>query len=80
MIYFCHFWCSIPSDGGPKFVAELTKKFYSDEVHRMSSAYHPYSNDSAELPVKSTKRLVRRMFADMVSYRMTKWYMHYSLR
>jgi hypothetical protein len=51
----------ISSDGGPEFVADVTKKFFAqwDIHHRVSAAYHPQSNGRAELAVKSCKRLLR---------------------
>jgi len=44
----------LSSDGGPKFVANVTDDFLSKRVrHRLSFAYNPQSNGQAEVAVKS---------------------------
>ena len=51
----------LASDGGLEFTAASTQKFLKDwgVHHRLSSAYHPHSNQRAELAVKTAKRLIR---------------------
>ena len=51
----------LASDGGLEFTAATTQKFLKDwgVHHRLSSAYHPHSNQRAELAVKTAKRLIR---------------------
>ena len=51
----------LSSDGGPEFVASLTRDFLKrwGVDHRVSSAYNPRSNGRAEVAVKATKRLLR---------------------
>ena len=50
----------LSSDGGPEFVAAITKEFYErwGTRHRLSSAYLPASNGRAEQAVKVAKRLI----------------------
>ena len=50
----------ISTDGGPEFIADETKDFFSrwGVKHRLSSSYFPQSNGRAELAVKATKRLL----------------------
>ena len=51
----------LASDGGLEFVSSTTQKFLREwgVHHRLSSAYHPHSNQRAELGVKTAKRLIR---------------------
>jgi hypothetical protein len=51
----------LASDGGPEFTASLTREFLTcwGMGHRLSSAHHPQSNGTAEVDVKSLKRLLR---------------------
>ena len=51
----------LASDGGPEFTASATQRFLAswDVHHRLSSAYHPHSNQRAELGVKVAKRMIR---------------------
>ena len=51
----------LASDGGPEYVASVTQKFLSQwgVHHRLASAYHPHSNQRAELGTKIAKRLIR---------------------
>ena len=52
----------LASDGGSEYVASVTQKFLSQwGVHtRLSSAYHPHSNQRAKLGTKIAKRLIKR--------------------
>ena len=51
----------IATDGGLEFVSSITKTFLKQwgVHHRLSSAYHPHSNQRAELGVKIAKRILR---------------------
>ena len=51
----------IATDGGLEFVSGVTKNFLQQwgVHHRLSSAYHPHSNQRAELGVKIAKRILR---------------------
>ena len=51
----------LASDGGPEFMASMTKEFLKKWGirPRVSSAYHPQSNGRAEVAVKTAKRLLR---------------------
>ena len=51
----------LASDGGCEYVASVTQKFLSQwgVRHRLASAYHPHSNQRAELGTKIAKRLIR---------------------
>ena len=51
----------IATDGGLEFVSSVTQDFLSQwgVRHRLSSAYHPHSNQRAELGVKIAKRIIR---------------------
>ena len=51
----------LASDGGLEFVSSTTQEFLKEwGVHlRLSSAYHPHSNQRAELGVKTAKRFIR---------------------
>ena len=51
----------LASDGGAEYVASATQKFLSQwgVRHRLASAYHPHSNQRAELGTKIAKRLIR---------------------
>ena len=51
----------IATDGGLEFVSSVTKTFLQQwgVHHRLSSAYHPHSNQRAELGVKVAKRILR---------------------
>ena len=52
---------SLSSDGGPEFMASMTREFLNkwNVRHRVSSAYYPQSNGRAEVAVKAAKRLLR---------------------
>ena len=51
----------LASDGGLEFVSSVTQSFLKQwgVTHRLSSAYHPISNQRSELGVKTAKRLIR---------------------
>ena len=51
----------LSSDGGPEFMASMTREFLNkwNVRHRVSSAYYPQSNGRAEVAVKAAKRLLR---------------------
>ena len=51
----------IATDGGLEFVSSTTQTFLKQwgVHHRLSSAYHPHSNQRAELGVKIAKRILR---------------------
>ena len=51
----------IATDGGLEFVSSVTQNFLSQwgVRHRLSSAYHPHSNQRAEMGVKTAKRFIR---------------------
>ena len=51
----------LASDGGLEFVSSTTQEFLKEwgVHHRLSSAYHPHSNQRAELGVKTAKRFIR---------------------
>ena len=51
----------IATDGGLEFVSGVTQTFLRQwgVHHRLSSAYHPHSNQRAELGVKIAKRIIR---------------------
>ena len=51
----------LASDGGLEFVSSTTQNFLRTwgVHHRLSSAYHPHSNQRSELGVKLAKRLIR---------------------
>ena len=50
----------LASDGGPQMMASEVEKFLKKwgVRHRVSSAYHPHSNNCAETAVKTCKRLL----------------------
>ena len=61
--YFSTFGISseCASDGGPQFISNEFQAFLKQYGvhHRLSSAYHPHSNQLAESAVKIAKRLIR---------------------